>query len=99
MPKPLSAAAPRVPRSPAGVLELATRTAARLETSLDAAATERESAQQHRAAAEERSRSTRTVAADLQTQWSALTDAVHRDEVQRAQQTLRLEQLADRIAA
>ncbi|WP_353651067.1 chromosome segregation protein SMC [Nakamurella sp. A5-74] len=82
----------------AGVLELAVRTAARLETSLAAAAAERESAQQHRAAAEERSRTTRTVAADLQTQWSALTDAVHRDEVQRAQQTLRLEQLADRIA-
>jgi chromosome segregation protein len=34
----------------------------------------------------------------LQAQWDALTDAVHRDEVQRAQQRMRVEQLVGRAA-
>ncbi|MDQ2849002.1 MAG: AAA family ATPase, partial [Actinomycetota bacterium] len=79
------------------VVELGRRAAAKLDTSLQAAAAGREQAQQDRGRAEAQVSSTRAAVAELQAQWDRLTDTVHRDEVLRAQQTLRHQQLLERI--
>ncbi|MDQ6657098.1 MAG: chromosome segregation protein SMC [Actinomycetota bacterium] len=82
----------------ARVVELGSRAAAKLATSLLAAAAAREQAQRERGLAEAAVSSTRAAVAELQVQWDRLTDTVHRDEVLRAQQTLRHQQLLERIA-
>ena len=79
------------------VVELGRRTAHRLETSLGGAAADRERALLARSDAESQMTVTRTAVADLQAEWDRLTDTVHRDEVLRAQQTLRHQQLLDRL--
>ena len=67
-----------------------------LETSLEAATTRREAAAARRTRAEADLQTARARLTEVKTQWDRLTDAVHRDEVVRAQQALRIDQLADR---
>jgi len=74
------------------------RTLAALELSLAVATAAREQAAGDRERADAALSQTRTIARDLQVQWDALTDAVHKDEVQRAQQRMRVEQLVARAA-
>ena len=81
------------------VSDLATRAAARLEQSLIEAGEARDTAGARRAGADAALAQARARAAELQKDWDRLTDAVHRDEVVRAQQTLRWQQLSDRSAA
>jgi len=69
-----------------------------LDRSLAVATGTRERAAGDRQRAEAASTEANASVRELQAQWDALTDAVHRDEVLRAQQTLRVEQLADRAA-
>nr|WP_212754728.1 AAA family ATPase [Nakamurella aerolata] len=80
------------------VVEIGAAAAEKLQHALETAARQRESAQQARQAAEQEAGEARAAVAGLQSEWDKLTDAVHRDEVQRAQQTLRHQQLTERIA-
>jgi chromosome segregation protein len=68
----------------------------RLEISLGAAAEQRRSIEASRADAENRTRQVRTLVRDLAGELDTLTDSVHRDEVARAEQRLRIEQLEAR---
>ena len=78
------------------VVEVGRRVAQRLEISLADAAADRDRASSRRAGAEAALSTARTQAAELQSQWDRLTDAVHSTEVLRAQQTQQLQQLAER---
>jgi chromosome segregation protein len=69
-----------------------------LELSLAVATSAREGAAADRERADAALSHSRSMARELQAQWDALTDAVHKDEVQRAQQMLRVEQLVGRAA-
>ncbi|WP_037362173.1 chromosome segregation protein SMC [Nakamurella lactea] len=79
------------------VVELGRRAAEKLDISLQHATAGREQAQAARAGAEAAAEKTRRAVAELQSEWDRLTDTVHRDEVQRAQQSLRHQQLVERI--
>ncbi|SHF60699.1 condensin subunit Smc [Jatrophihabitans endophyticus] len=70
----------------------------RIATSVAAAATERDAAQQARAERESEQSGVRTRVRELADELGRLTDAVHRDEVMRAEQRLRIEQLEQRAA-
>ncbi len=80
------------------VAQVGQRTLLALEQSLEVSTKAREQAAADRERAEAALTQARGSARELQVQWDALTDAVHRDEVQRAQQTLRVEQLMARAA-
>ncbi|QNK80446.1 chromosome segregation protein SMC [Nakamurella sp. PAMC28650] len=80
------------------VAEVGRRALSVLEVSLAVATSAREQAAADRERADAAMSRARSTARELQTQWDALTDAVHKDEVQRAQQMLRVEQLVDRAA-
>jgi len=82
----------------AQVEEVGRRTLSALELSLTVAAGIRSEATAEREGAESALAAARASARELQAQWEALTNAVHRDEVLRAQQTLRVEQLVARAA-
>ncbi len=69
-----------------------------IEGSLAVAAADRERASAAREVAESALARAGTTARELQAQWDALTDAVHRDQLQRAQQAIRVEQLVGRAA-
>jgi chromosome segregation protein len=69
---------------------------ARLEISLTAAGSERAAAEQTRTVREGELLAVRTAARDLSTELEQLTDVVHRDELARAEQRLRIEQLEQR---
>jgi chromosome segregation protein len=68
----------------------------RLEDSLTGAAQERDRAQQDRAEREQRLSAVRGGVRDLEAELAGLTDTVHRDEVARTEQRLRIEQLEQR---
>ncbi len=74
------------------------RALAALGQSLEIAIKARDQAAADRERAEAALTQARGSARELQVQWDALTDAVHRDEVQRAQQRMRVEQLVGRAA-
>ena len=78
------------------VVEWGAAVAQRLATSIAQAATERDRATAARSDADAELTLARTEAAALQKEWESLTDAVHRDEVLRAQLTLRHEAMASR---
>jgi len=80
----------------AHVRDTAQRVLVRIAESLAAAELERDAAQRERAARESEQAGVRTRARELAQQLSQLTDAVHRDEVMRAEQRLRIEQLEGR---
>ncbi|HEY4459558.1 MAG TPA: chromosome segregation protein SMC, partial [Pseudonocardiaceae bacterium] len=70
----------------------------RIAVSLRRAAQEREVAQQRKAEGETMLAQVRNRVREMSTELEKLTDAVHRDEVLRAEQRLRLEQLEAKIA-
>jgi chromosome segregation protein len=70
----------------------------RIEVSLQRAATERDAVAARRTARESALAEVRGRVRELATQLEKLTDAVHRDEVLRAEQRLRIEQLETKIA-
>jgi chromosome segregation protein len=70
----------------------------RIEVSLQRAATERDAVAARRTARESALAEVRGRVRELSTQLEKLTDAVHRDEVLRAEQRLRIEQLETKIA-
>jgi len=76
--------------------QAATRTLARLGRSLSAAAAQRAEIDQTRAGRDERLRALQSQARELDAELARLTDSVHRDEVSRAEQRLRLEALEQR---
>ncbi|MET0863388.1 MAG: chromosome segregation protein SMC, partial [Nakamurella sp.] len=78
------------------VVEVGQQVAVRLERSLADAAAQRDLATTRRAGAETAFAAARGRAAELQQQWDRLTDTVHGTEMLRTQQTLHLEQLAQR---
>jgi chromosome segregation protein len=78
------------------VAELGERVAGRLVRSLAEAAAEKDACAQRRAEVDAVLHEARARAAELQSQWDKLTDAVHSGEVLRAQQTMLAQQLADR---
>jgi chromosome segregation protein len=81
----------------AGAVLIGARVAlARLEGSLATAAAERAAAEQDRAARAGELHELRARARDLATELERLTDSVHRDEVARAEQRLRIEVLETR---
>lgn len=82
----------------AQVAELGTETVSYVERSLAKAAAELAAAETERARLEVVVTESRQQVADLQLKWDALTDSVHSTEVLRAQQRLRLEQLAQTAA-
>lgn len=84
-----------VARAVVGSGELALK---RIELSLQAAAAERDTVQAQRYDRERTLTEVRNRVRELSTELEKLTDAVHRDEVLRAEQRLRLEQLETRIA-
>ena len=71
---------------------------ARIASSLHRAATDRDAAQARRADRESALGTVRGRCRELTTELEKLTDAVHRDEVLRAEQRMRLEQLETKIA-
>jgi chromosome segregation protein len=81
------------------VVERGRRAAEELAAALATAESARETASAARSNAEVDVSTTRAAVAGLQTEWDRLTDTVHRDEVLRAQQTLRHQQLLDQIGA
>ncbi|MDQ1732060.1 MAG: chromosome segregation protein [Pseudonocardiales bacterium] len=83
-------------RIAAAVNEIALATLQRLDTVLSRAAAEREAVQQARHEREAALSTARLTARELSSELSQLTDAVHRDEVARAEQRLRIEQLEAR---
>jgi chromosome segregation protein len=70
----------------------------RIEKSLQRAAVERDTIQARREHTEQALNQVRNRVRELTTELEKLTDAVHRDEVARAEQRLRLEQLETKIA-
>jgi len=76
--------------------QAATRTLARLGRSLSAAAAQRAEIDRARAGRDERLRALQSQARELDAELARLTDTVHRDEVSRAEQRLRLEALEQR---
>ncbi|MPY79699.1 MAG: chromosome segregation protein SMC [Actinophytocola sp.] len=70
----------------------------RIEVSLQRAAAERDAIQQQRQSCEDALAQVRTKVRELAGELEKLTNAVHRDEVVRAEQRLRLEQLETKIA-
>ncbi|QCQ91804.1 chromosome segregation protein SMC [Rhodococcus sp. SGAir0479] len=81
----------------AAVADAGTRVAARLETAVAAAAADRDELTRLRAAHTEQVEALKEQVRQLTGQMAALTDAVHRDEVARAQAALRIEQLEQTI--
>ncbi|WP_430333312.1 chromosome segregation protein SMC [Rhodococcus sp. ACT016] len=81
----------------AAVAEAGGRVAARLEGVVAAAAAHRDELTRLRAAHAEQVEALKEHVRQLTAQMSALTDAVHRDEVARAQAALRIEQLEEMI--
>nr|WP_240188266.1 chromosome segregation protein SMC [Nakamurella flavida] len=81
------------------VVDLGQRITRSLETSLAAASADRENAAARRTRTDAELQTARARTAEVKTQWDRLTDAVHRDEVVRAQQALRVDQLAERALA
>ena len=79
------------------VAHLGAQTAEHLARSLESATTAREDAAARRRDADSAVSAARARVAELQGEWDALTDAVHRDEVLRAQQQVRHEQLVSTI--
>jgi len=86
-------------RVAAAVADGGQRAQARVEQVLGRAAAERDAIAARRAAAEQELAVARTQSHGLTRQLAALTDAVHRDEVARAQAALRMEQLEESISA
>jgi chromosome segregation protein len=86
-------------RTAARVVEVATLAVRLLESAVASAAEVKDAAEQERARAEQVTGESRRALAALQQQWDRLTDAVHGAEVLRAEQRLKLEQLADIAAA
>jgi chromosome segregation protein len=80
----------------ARVRDTAQRALLHIDTSLSAAALEREAAQRERAARDAEQATVRARVRELAGELASLTDAVHRDEVMRAEQRLRIEQLEAR---
>jgi len=80
------------------VAETGRRALIALERSVGVATSTREQAVAERDSADSALKAARASARELQGQWDALTDSVHRDEVQRAQQRIRVEQLVERAA-
>jgi chromosome segregation protein len=80
----------------AAVRDAATQVLAALSTSVDRAATERDAAQQERVVREGELLALRASSRELDEQLARLTESVHRDEVARAEQRLRIEQLETR---
>lgn len=81
------------------VADLAVQASEKLAESLAVAAQDRASATQARSEAEMLANSTRKQVTELSAAWEKLTSAVHRDEVLRAQQNIRIEQLEDKLSA
>src|SRR5699024_7010548 len=77
------------------VRQVGGRVAEKLAASVTAAATARAAAESDRSAAEQAATAARSSAAALQSEWDSLADSVHSTEVLRAQQRLRMEQLAE----
>jgi chromosome segregation protein len=75
------------------VATAAERVLGRMAGSLQVAVTDRDAAQQARVVLEGELLSVRTAGRELSAELDRLTDAVHRDEVARAEQRLRIEQL------
>jgi chromosome segregation protein len=71
---------------------------ARIARSLETAAAERDAAQQARVVREGELLAIRTEGRELSTELDQLTDVVHRDEIARAEQRMRIEQLEARAA-
>jgi chromosome segregation protein len=86
----------REARVAAAVAQGATAALTRLERSLLAAGEERAAAEQGRVARERELTAVRAQVRDLAAELDRLTDAAHRDEVARAEQRLRVEQLETR---
>ena len=80
----------------AAVRDGAQRALVAIETSLAQAERRRQAAEAERAAREEELTGLRTALDELSAKHAELTDVVHRDEVARAQQRLRVEQLEQR---
>ena len=80
------------------VAETGRRALIALERSVGVATSTREQAVAERDSADSALKAARASVRELQGQWDALTDSVHRDEVQRAQQRIRVEQLVERAA-
>ncbi len=78
------------------VAAAAGRILARLEESLTEAAAERDRAQRDRSELEQRLSSSRAAVRHLEAELASLTDTVHRDEMARTEQRLRIEQLEQR---
>ncbi|WP_214368448.1 chromosome segregation protein SMC [Pseudonocardia sp. H11422] len=81
------------------VVDAGQRALERIEVSLAEAATERDAAAAARAERERALGEARTTVGRLTALLEKLTDAVHRDEVLRAQSRLRLEQLTEKVLA
>ncbi|RIJ70691.1 chromosome segregation protein SMC [Nakamurella silvestris] len=79
------------------VVEWGQRTLAELEASLAEAAAERDTASEFRAEAEQAVLAARTLQSGLTAEWEKLNNAAHRDELQRAQQLMRIEQFVTRM--
>jgi chromosome segregation protein len=75
------------------VREVGEQVLVHLEASVTRAAAERDRAQQARAGRESELLAVRTAARELELKVNSLTDAVHRDEIARAEQRLRIEAL------
>ncbi|MGI8679729.1 MAG: chromosome segregation protein SMC [Jatrophihabitans sp.] len=80
------------------VRDVARQVLVRIAESVTAAAGERDAVQQSRAAREQELGGVRTRVREVGEELGRLTDAVHRDEVVRAEQRLRIEQLEQRAA-
>ncbi len=74
----------------------AAATLVRIDISLAVAASERDAAEQARTVREGELLALRTRTRELQTELEALTSSVHRDEMARAEQRMRIEQLEAR---
>ncbi len=93
------AARERGARTAAVVVEAGERACGRIAVSLSAAAEERDAAAAARDSRERELGEARLVVGRLTALMEKLTDAVHRDEVLRAQNRLRLEQLTEKVLA
>jgi chromosome segregation protein len=82
----------------AEVRDVARQVLVHIAESVEGAAAERDAAQQARGARESQQTTVRTRIRELVDELARLTDAVHRDEVIRAEQRLRIEQLEARSA-
>ncbi len=80
----------------AAVRDLAQEAVARIERSVAAAIAERDAVQQSRVAREQELQALRGSTRELAEELATLTDAVHRDEILRAEQRLRIEGLEAR---